>query len=93
MFEKLITDPSLTAEDEALVRARLERAQRALGALSGEHRGRALALATRRRLGRVKGRLGLGDRWYDILRRLSPRTSGTSRSCDRRRDHPFSISA
>jgi glycosyltransferase involved in cell wall biosynthesis len=65
MFEKLVADPSLAAEDEALVQARLERARRALRALSGEDRGRALALAARRRLGRVRGRLGLGDRWYE----------------------------
>jgi GT2 family glycosyltransferase len=65
VFEKLAADPGLAAEEEVLVQARLRRALHALRAVSGEDRGRALALQARRRLGRVRGRLGLGDRWYE----------------------------
>ncbi len=65
MFEKLVSDLGLDDDDEALVRARLDRARHTLRALAGDDRGRALALRARRRLGKIRERLGLGDRWYE----------------------------
>jgi glycosyltransferase involved in cell wall biosynthesis len=64
MFEKLLREQDLLAQDEARVRARLALARRECQILSGEDRPRAVVRSIKWRLGRVRRGLGLGARWY-----------------------------
>jgi glycosyltransferase involved in cell wall biosynthesis len=64
MFEKLLREQELLAEDEERVRARLAFFRREHQILSGEDRAGALRRRTKWRLGRVKRGLRLGARWY-----------------------------
>lgn len=64
MFEKLLREPDLSADDQARLRAQLALARQRLQAVTGADRRRTLILRTKRRLGAARRAVGLGARWY-----------------------------
>jgi glycosyltransferase involved in cell wall biosynthesis len=64
MFEKLLQDPALSADDRQRVGERLQFAQRELRILAGDDQTGALLRRTRWRLGALRRAAGFGARWY-----------------------------
>lgn len=64
LFDKLLREQSLGAEDEAVARAQLARARSALRTATGADRRGALRRHLTLRLAAAKGAVGLGARWY-----------------------------
>lgn len=64
MLEHVLRDYPLGSADRALVEARLTRALRRRAVVAGEDPIRSPLYRVRRRLGRVRERLGIGEQWY-----------------------------